>query len=379
MDLAKRQIRTLVADTIGLKTEEISPDVWERVLRERIALSGAADMRAYYQLLLVSPDELQEVVERLIVPETWFFRDKAAFEQMVRDLHKPKRRFTRLLSIPCATGEEPYSMAMALLTNAISPETFRIDAIDISKMALVKAEKGFYSSHSFRGGHLDFRTRYFDEEKGGFQLKKEVRKLVHFSYGNIYHPSFAEGKTPYDLIFCRNLLIYLHPEAQKRALVACGKLLTAEGRLYVAPAEASIAKKHGFEVEHAGRAFLLKKAEKKSVVPPVVKYAEAPLEPETLGLSEAKARADRGEFVEAESLCRHYLEVQIMDPEGYFLLGAIRHARGDEKEAESAFLKTVYLEPQHQEALTYLALLAEKRGETARANQFRRRIKGRSE
>lgn len=323
---------------------------------------------------------MQELIECLIVPETWFFRDRAAFDLLVQIVRKAKS--VRLFSVACATGEEPYSMAMALLAALIPPEKIRIDAIDISKNALLKAEKGLYGSHSFRGRGGEERERFFDKVKEGYQIKKEVRKLVHFSYDNICRLHDADGKTLYDVIFFRNLLIYLHPAAQKQALQNCGKLLLPDGVLIVTPAEAAIVARHGYQLKQMGRAFVLKKHEaKKETKHVAAKIALFP-KPECAvknvtaeGLEGAREMADSGRFKEAEALCRAYLANESMNAEAHFLLGAIRHAQGDEKEAEECFKKTVYLKPQHDEALVYLVLLAEKRGDKAQADQYRRRIK----
>lgn len=389
MDHAKRRIYTLISHTIGLNAEQISDDVWERLLQDRMSLTGSANLDAYARLLASSPFEWQELVEKLIVPETWFFRDPAAFEQCVHYYHnwKPSRSHAimRILSIPCSSGEEPYSAAMALLDARVPQGRFRVDGIDISKIALLQAEKGFYTKHSFRGSNLGYRDRYFDPVNEGFQIKKEVRAHVHFEYGNIYDRRFSENRSLYDLILCRNLLIYLHAEAQKRVLQEIAKLLKPEGELIVTPAEVPLVKRHGFALKH-GRAFGRIGEEKPRTPskPPSPKPKEeskksvlGKIEDETELLSQAKRYADLREYTHAEKLCRHYLKEQPMDASAHFLLGAIRHAQGDEKGAEESFLKTLYLEPHHDEALVYLALLADNRGDKAQAAHFRRRLKGR--
>lgn len=366
---ALNSIQKLIADSIGLQTS----DNLERILRRRLIETHTSDLDGYYRLLQSSPHELEQLVAALVVPETWFFRDRAAFDLLIQKA-RGKSKSMRFLSVACSTGEEPYSIAMALLQASIPPHKILIDAIDISKSALQKAEKGLYTSHSFRGRAGEERERFFEKVSEGFQLKKEVLKLVHFSYDNICSLKGAVVKFLYDAIFFRNLLIYLHPKAQKLALQNCGRLLLPDGVLIVAPAEAAIVARHGFQPKQIGRAFVLsRQVTKRETIGSLP--AQHKINISASGLATAKELANKGELKEAEAVCRSYLATHHMDAEGHFLLGAIRHARGDEQEAEECFNKTVYLEPQHEDALMYLALLAEKRGDKEQASQLRKRLK----
>lgn len=370
------RIQHFIADTLGIKPDSLSGDAWEKILRELMEAAGIQSVAVYYSLLLSDPDELQKLVERITVQESWFFRDRAAFDLLVA-VAKEKRRSLRLLSLACSAGEEPYSMAMALMM-AHFPYRFHIDAIDINQSALNFAEKGLYTNHAFRGKGLQGLEHFFDKADDLYSIKKEVRSHVTFSYGNICHPSFAAGLPVYDVIFMRNVLFYLTPQAQKRVLQHCSKLLAKDGVLIVTPAEAAMVERHGFRLLEKGRSFGLRTVEvkrelKRKAALPKQEIVLPELQKEQ-SLQDAEELADRGEFVEAEALCREWLKNNTMDAKAHFLLGVIRHAQGDEKEAEDCFIKTLYLQPLHEEALTYLALLAEKRGDAFSAERYRMRL-----
>ncbi len=406
------QIIELIEKKIGLKPKSVSFLIWEWVLKERMKLCNLSTYEDYYKRLQMSPHEVQELVELIVVPETWFFRDKSVFEFLTSLIHEKKIQNgpLKVLSVACSTGEEPYSIAMTLLAAGLAPKDFMVDALDISKKSLTKAEIGIYGKNSFRGKELDYRDVYFDHTSEGYAIKEDVKQHVHFYFGNIL------DKTPFDahsypLIFCRNVLIYLDTVAQERTFKQLKSFLAPGGYLIVGPAEMQIARNAGFEPVHFPRAyaFTLEQKEEKPVeekprpiqakgtrqrllqklcapfafadLPP---SAEAPAmiqvapsiqgsDTKTLMLEEALKLANGGFFEEASSVCFKFMHQYGANPDIYYLLGLIQHAIGDEVKAEEFFHKTVYLRPSHYEALVYLALLHEKKGEFNKAELFRKR------
>src|SRR5262249_4075648 len=138
----------LLKDTIGLDTEAIGASALARAVQERQAACRLRDPLAYWDYARSSDDERQQLVEAVVVPETWVFRDRGAFgalEQMVQDEWRGARgRVLRVLSVPCSSGEEPYSIAMALTEAGLAPEQFHIDAVDVSARALARARRAVY-------------------------------------------------------------------------------------------------------------------------------------------------------------------------------------------------------------------------------------------
>lgn len=151
---------------MGLDAVSIGSTTIDRAVLARMASLGVERREDYWQQLQDSTDEVQELIEAVVVPETSFFRDREAFAVLVRLilvewLPAHPRGTLRLLSIPCSTGEEPYSMVMALLDAGFSLGQFEVDAVDISARALTQAKRGVYGMNSFRGENLSFRERYF--------------------------------------------------------------------------------------------------------------------------------------------------------------------------------------------------------------------------
>src|SRR5215211_4812798 len=131
--MALALLERLLKDVIGLDAPSIGPSAIAQAANERRLACGCATLNDYEQLLQASPVELQNLIDRVVVPETWFFRNREAFDALSRIVRQPDYTdaFLRLLSLPCSTGEEPYSMAMALFDAGLPPQRFAIDAVDI--------------------------------------------------------------------------------------------------------------------------------------------------------------------------------------------------------------------------------------------------------
>lgn len=411
--MALIEFENLLKQTMGLSAASIGESTIERAVQERRLACGLPDQQAYWDCVSRSATELQELIETLVVPETWFFRNGEAFTALVEVAGRASFRASpgallRLLSLPCATGEEPYSMAMALLDAGFSAGQFHIDAVDISQRALEKARAARYGKHSFRSHDLNFRDRYFEATAHEYQLAETVRQLVHFRQGNLFSPLSFPQPASYDLIFCRNLLIYFERAAQERAITVLAQLLTARGLLFVGHAETSLLTSHGFASAKLPRAFAFHKADPPphpatpsvppSVVPspakpptasparlPAVAPRQAPLPTRHDAQAEAELDAagrlaDQGQFAAAARLCLAHLDSHGPSARVFHLLGLVNDACGDEAEAASFYRKALYLDPEHDEALIHLALLLEKQGEAASAQRLRARagrLKGR--
>src|SRR6266436_4011826 len=236
---------------MGLDAESIGVACVERAVRERLAARGLQDVQVYWEQLVTIEQELQDLIEAIVIPETWFFRDPEAFAALARAvreewLSKHAAGTLRILSLPCSTGEEPFSMAMALLDGGLPPSRFHIDAIDISTRAIAWAEQGVYGKNSFRAKDLSFRDRYFEAAERGYRLSDGVRQQVHFRHGNLLSAGWLHGAHGYDVIFCRNVLIYFDRVTQRRAIEVLGRLLTASGLLFVGPSETGLLLDQGF-------------------------------------------------------------------------------------------------------------------------------------
>lgn len=412
-------------ETMGLDASTIGPTIVDRALRERMAAVGSADLAGYWQALRASPLEQQELIEAVVVPETWFFRDREAFAALAQRFgpggageRAPER--LRLLSLPCSTGEEPYTMAMAMLDAGLSGERLAIDAFDISERALAKARRAIYGNNSFRGSDLRYRERHFSPVPGGWQLGAAARQRVDFRQGNVLDIGFLPGEAVYDAVFCRNLLIYFDPPTQARTVAVLDRLLRPDGLMFVGPAETGLMLSLGFVSAQLPMAFAFRKpgatdaatagaaaapAPARTAKPATAKPATAtPASGKRAGppaaagpataaprpraaprptaaapaadaspLQTAQRAADDGRFDEAIAICQAQLREHGPSVEPLYLLGLVYGAIGQATRAEDSFRKALYLDPAHEETLMHLALLLDAKGDAAGARVLRSR------
>lgn len=400
------RFQQFLAQAIGLNAVSIGASAIERAVAARCKACGLDDKLAYWELLQASEEEVQELIEAVIVPETWFFRDTQAFAALVRLVTRgPPRANTtrplRLLSLPCSSGEEPYTIAMALLDAGLGADQFRIDAIDLSARSLSLARHGVYGRNSFRGQNLSFRDRHFEVEKEGYRLRDTVRPFVQFSQGNIVAPDFYADPASYDFVFCRNLLIYFDAPTQKRAIGVIRRLLAPHGVAFVGHSEAGLMPANGFTSAKIPMAFAFHMESPRPSLPKARPIPAAPLvrarrdpppppvRPAPLAtprheekrrttvptIDELRQLADRGRLQEAAQGCEALILEKGATPDALTLLGLISDAQGDSAAAERNYRKALYLDPANAEALGHLALLLKRQGDHGGARLLDERMR----
>ncbi len=424
-------IAKLLSQTIGLDPDTIGNQRIARAAETRRVGCKLPDIESYWARLQTSASELEELIELLIVPETWFFRDGKPFDYLKTYvtsewLNQPNGSTTlKLLSVPSSTGEEPYSMAIALLEAGLHPKQFAIDAIDISQRSLAKARRGLYTKNSFRGDAWTGRSRYFQQTAEGYELCQLVKGLVNFQQGNV-KTSLAIAPKQYDIIFCRNLLIYLKSEVCSQVLAALDRLLIPGGLLFVGASETGNVVPDNYTSIRQPFTFAYRKSEPSLAqlaplnITQQFNYAHRPLgqvpsqlitpqtiakqyeggkiysAPDTeqikasdpsassndltpeptssLDLQKVRKLADDGRDAEAIALCKSYLVHHPTSAAAYSLLGELYQANQQNAEAGRCFQRAIYLEPTCYEALVHLALLKENQGDTVGAKIIQQRI-----
>jgi chemotaxis protein methyltransferase WspC len=419
-----REFELLLKRTMGLDAATIGSSAVERAVQRRRTACGLGTVREYWDLVQGSRAELQALVETISVPETWFFRDREAFAQLKRVALLPRKpqQPLQVLSLPCSTGEEPYTIAMSLLEAGLAPERFAIDAVDISGALLQQAQRAVYGTNSFRAGDLTFRDRFFHESAEGFRLIEIVRRRVNFLRGNLLDSNWNVARS-YDIVFCRNLLIYFDRETQSRAVQILERLVRDGGHLFVGASEAAV-------VQHAHLTPVLGSlapAFQKRLPPPVpaqrpiarhtskpvraalARFPAAPGQgisprsgkrelfafrtsetltrstttgggsPAAAGNSAAPSSAALPSLdevprllagkksPEAIALCEEHLRQQGASAAAFFAFALVREAAQEIEQARELYRKALYLDPNHYEASIRLAALNHESGETAAA------------
>ena len=361
-------------------------------LDKRISASGAESPPDYLRRLSADAGEFQELLEELVVPETWFFRELQAFRYLAGYLdhwRTSRRGSIRVLSVACSTGEEVYSLAITLREAGFSPSDARILGTDISRKSLAAAREGTYSSRSYRGPDEAIRTlrdRWCRAVGESWRVGDELRGGVEFANQNLARPDFLAGESPFHVVFCRNVLIYFHPEARRVAVRHLHRLLMPDGVVFAAPAEARIFSDAGFPSLGSDCPFGFRRPEMLSderlgnaVRPSATSLLPAPALPvrarPTAGanqrrvagavrpsapaaaetrevasaaalLAAARQAADNGRLEEANVLCDRVLAQDAASAEAHYLRGLVRQAGSHWSEAQRRFRKGSLPAPQ---------------------------------
>jgi len=213
----------------GIKFDENKRYFVERRLLERMKATGQSSFKSYFIYLRFDATgrELQNLISLLTVNETYFFREEYQFKCLVKrmlpeilTLKKPGE-IIRILSLPSSTGEEPYSIAIYLLEYWPEIEKWDVEIIgaDIDTQALERARLGIYSERSLQNLPKTFLQKYFKRlSTGEYQISKDLRESIEFLRVNLVDPWEMKRLRNFDLIFCRNLLIYFDDESRKIAV-----------------------------------------------------------------------------------------------------------------------------------------------------------------
>jgi chemotaxis protein methyltransferase WspC len=252
-----RAIEDFIRETTGINPDA-TPGMISRAVERALAEQKYNDAEELLLNLKASQKHFDSFLENVLIPETWFFRYPDAYHYLKRWARQQilSKKHLRILSVPCSTGEEPFSIAMTLRDAGLVRQQFTIDAADISLHALKKAEAGIYTGNSFRGSDLLYRERYFREKDAAFQLSPEIRSSVNFLAWNVQEPPPHGLKKNYDVIFCRNLFIYFHAAAQKGLKTLLKDLLNADGLLFTGHAESGLLLAPVFRSLPPARAFV---------------------------------------------------------------------------------------------------------------------------
>ena len=379
-------LRDLLAEATGINFRLLDKVAFARSVGEMMVRRGYTVREEYEAALLGSADERQQLIEKLAIPETWFFRDRGPFEYLKEWARNFPGGFVRVLSAPCSTGEEPYSIAISLLEAGLRPDHFSVDAVDISQRAVEAGVRAVYRKSSFREPLEGYR-HYFTETEKAFALSPEVARLVRFRQDNLMNPSFLREQEPYQVVFCRNLLIYLMDEARRKLLNTVGRLLAPDGLLVVGASELSAFIQMGYSAVPHPYSFACRKGPAKSPPPPppvsrpLQRETAAPLADPLSGpvreasLDAAWLLANAGELEQAAEVCDRLLVREPARPEHYYLKGLLSEALGQLEAAEDSFRKTLYLDPDHYPALLQMSTLCQRRGEHSKSALFRTRAR----
>lgn len=211
----------------GIQFESTKRYFVDKRLVERIEATDSENFRNYFMMLRFEADgrELQTLVNLMTVNETYFFREEYQFKCLVNSMlgevtrHKKDKTPIRIWSIPSSSGEEAYSIVLYLLEHWPDIEKWDVEIIssDIDTDIITRARRGHYSARSVQ--HLPPRLlqKYFVPSTGGYQISDDLREAVEFTHVNLVEAADVRAYRNFDVIFCRNLLIYFDDMSRRQA------------------------------------------------------------------------------------------------------------------------------------------------------------------
>jgi chemotaxis protein methyltransferase WspC len=402
-------VRRWLMEHTALEPSLLEGAGFDALVAGRLAACGAADDAGYAALLDRSPDEVDQLVAGIAVPETWLFRYPRSFEVLAEFAARrlaEGRPELRLCSVGCATGQEPYCMAMAALHAGWPADRVHIEALDRSAELLRTAAAAEYGPASIRTEIPAWALPHLQRRGEHVVVDPAVRAMVRFTCADATAPGVLGAFAPFDAVFCRNVLIYLTSAARARLLSAICEALTSGGMLVVGHAEHSMRGDVPLRAVAARHAFALERVEARAesrvpsaelvgalgtrhpalgtsdavaprALPPISRPtpmpAPAALEPEET-IDDACALADAGRIQDAERSVRGIMARRGPSARAFELLGMIRLAARDSAGARRLFEQALYLEPERPLALLQLAIISESSGDSRRTAALWERV-----
>ena len=384
---------------IGLDPESIGEITLNHAIDEACTTLKCPDTDALLARIDRDERDWQRFVDCMVVPETWLFRSPEQFDDLVRFAREQlgERRPLRILSLPCATGEEAYSIAASLLAQGFGPGAFEILGIDVSERAVASAVAGSYRNAAARGRSID--NHWFEHDGEFWQPVPTLRRSVRFRCGNLLQADCFEPGERFDVVFFRNLLIYLDSDARRRAIDQILRVLDRPGLVLAGQAEnlaaidarlqpllgyGPLSFSHARSSAELGVTSAATRRDRAPQSEPRAPVRTLPLTPRPPVapvaanavdlITQARQAADAGQFEAARALCLQVLASQPESAPAWLLRGLIAMAENDLDEAEQSLVRATYLDRDDAEALQYRIALAERRGQTDEAAKLRSRV-----
>ena len=388
------RLRDLIHTASGINVDEERLDALRISLLARGTRLGCPDLDDYLRVLATDARELDELLELVTINETSFFRFPQQFDalrtvvlpELMGRAERDGRRL-RIWSAGCSTGEEAYSIAMALADAGVSAVGRAVVlGTDVSTRALEAARAAIYGRRAVVNVPAEALAQHFEPVDGGYRVTPRVTSLVEFRQHNLVSDLGPEGaQGPWDAIFCRNVTIYFRLESTERVIGRFFDALVPGGYLFIGHSETLTPFDTGFEMIEVGGVYLYRKpldgpagaststsrsladraarrgvqageaaSGRKPPVPPRRPAAGARLGNPTEALDDAHRSADAGDLDAAAAACERALADDPLLVGARYLLAVVRQRQGRTELALEEFRRTVYTDPDF--ALAHLSM-----------------------
>jgi len=399
--LALSILESVLLEEMGLNISSLGKNSINKALSRRMHTLSIENFYTYLSLLKKSSTEINAFIDEVAINETWFYRDEAPFNALSKYALSILKKFPdeplHLLSVPCATGEEPYSMAISLLEAGLNENQYSIDAIDISPRSLKIAREGIYRKNSFRGHSSRFQRRYFNTASHqSYAINDTVKKNVHFMKGNLLNLNVPLASPSYNAIFCRNLLIYLDSQFHKKAIDILSGLLKDNGLLIVGHSESGLFTSSQFKATPEPNSFSFFKNNSPSEITQLY-WGQCQAEPEelphdteedatlpplhfspqnqSLSISDANASTENGDYVRAIRIYENIVREKGPSANIFLLLAKNFYEMSELNNTITLLKKAIYLDPDLIEAIDLLAGIYNELGDEQNFQSLCRRSK----
>lgn len=244
--------RKLIYDESGITFSSTNRSILDSRLKERLREKNLATIQEYYKLVTSNRDEMKQMLDSVTTNLTRFFRNQPHFDALVNYViphvieNKKKTGDTmiKVWSAGCSTGEEPYTIAMILKDILPPPYKFRVIASDISLKSLMVGQQGFYPDGRVSGIPQKYLDRFFTKNDKGYQANPDLMSSIRFDYHNLRNES---GERNFDVVFCRNVLIYFDEAAQKATIDRFYNAMAPQSYLFIGHSESLFGMQTKFE------------------------------------------------------------------------------------------------------------------------------------
>ncbi len=256
-------LRDLIHEQAGLYFENDRLDTMIDKLQTRAQARGCRSFLDYYYILKYdgeTTDEWRRVMDAFSVQETYFYREmaqvRALVDHVVPNWFRTSTQPLRIWSAACASGEEPYSLAIALKEAGWSHHPIEIRASDASESALTRAQNAIYRERSFRAFPPDLREKYFTASTEGWRLNRQELLPISFQRANLASPEDIAKLAVAEVIFCRNVFIYFSQHAIERTVANFAAHMPDRGNLFIGASESLLKLTSDFDLKEIKDAFV---------------------------------------------------------------------------------------------------------------------------
>jgi chemotaxis methyl-accepting protein methylase len=325
----------LLRSRAGLKAEPASQARLERLLHESATLAGIP-VDAYVSIVDAQPAAFDDLLDRVTVQHSAFFRDPAQFTALETVLRKA-RGSREVWSAGCGNGQEPYSLAMALDESGLGD--WHVVASDVSFRALARTESAHYSEAEVQGLSAERRARYLRPSRGGYEVIPAIRRKVRIVHHNL---ALDEPRAMVDnpeAVFCRNVLMYFGREESEACITRIASCMAGAGHLFLGHSDSPGRMARDFAPVRIAGVLCYQRLVEARAVPVAVKLLGELRPPRDLPglLRDGDLAAASGDL---RAAVRAFRQATYLDPNvavAYFQLGAALELAGDPREARRAF------------------------------------------